>query len=144
VDPTDLLGTWDLARVVDDHRTGERRDVTGTATLALDSADRVRWTEEGTMTWSGHRVPVSRTLLVDRAGDGWWVRFSDGRPFHPWSVGAEVEHPCAPDHYRGLVAVDGSPVERWTVRWRAVGPEKDYVMTTVHSRRRPLGRPPGA
>jgi hypothetical protein len=137
VEPTDLLGTWDLARVVDDRRTGERREVTGSATLVLASPDRVEWTEEGTMTWTGHQVPVSRTLVVDRTADGWWVRFADGRAFHPWLVGTEVEHPCAPDHYRGRVEAAGRPVERWTVRWRATGPEKDYLMTTVHSARRP-------
>ena len=131
--PTDLLGTWSLSRVVDDRLAGERRDVVGTATLELESPDRVRWSEEGTMTWAGRSVPVGRTLYVDRVGDDWWVRFSDGRDFHPWSVGARVDHPCGRDHYAGLIegGADG-----WTVEWRASGPEKDYVMTTVHSDRR--------
>lgn len=137
VSPTDLLGTWTLRRVVDDRRAGERRDVVGTATLTVESADRVRWTEEGVMTWGGRSVPVSRTLYVDRNGDDWFVHFSDGRPFHPWAVGQRVEHPCAPDVYRGVIGADGDPVRSWTVEWHAVGPEKDYVMTTVHTDRRP-------
>ena len=133
--PTGLLGTWTLTRVVDDRRTGERRDVVGTATLELESPDRVRWHEEGAMTWPGHEVPVSRTLYVDReAGGGWLVRFSDGRAFHPWAVGARVEHPCSPDRYEGLIEAAGDPVVRWSVEWRATGPEKDYVMVTVHTR----------
>ena len=133
--PTGLLGTWTLTRVVDDRLTGERRDVVGTATLALESPDRVRWSEEGTMSWPGHAVPVSRTLYVDREpGGGWLVRFSDGRPFHPWAVGERVDHPCRPDHYQGSIEVDGDPVERWTVEWQATGPQKDYVMVTVHTR----------
>lgn len=136
VEPTDLLGTWTLTRVVDDRLAGEHRNVIGTATLEPESPDRVRWSEQGTMTWAGRSVPVGRTLFVDRTDGGWLVRFSDGRPFHPWAVGTRVDHPCAPDHYRGLVEVEGDPVTRWTVEWRASGPEKDYVMTTVHSARR--------
>lgn len=135
VDPTTLLGTWRLERVVDDHLAGERRDVHGTAELVLESSDRVRWTEEGTMTWSGHTVPVGRTLFVDRVADRWLVHFADGRLFHPWQVGVPVEHPCAPDSYRGLVTTEGEPVIRWTVEWRARGPRKDYAMTTVHTLR---------
>jgi hypothetical protein len=136
VQPTDLLGTWALTRVVDDRRTGERRDVAGTAELTEASPGRVRWTEAGTMTWPGHAVPVSRTLYVVREDAGWWVRFEDGRPFHPWAVGHRVDHPCAPDHYRGLIEVAGDPATSWTVTWDAVGPEKDYRMVTVHTDRR--------
>ena len=134
-DPTALLGHWSLTRVVDDRLAGERRDVRGTATLALETPDRVRWSEEGTMTWGGpggeHVVPVSRTLFVVRGADGWDVHFEDGRLFHPWAVGAWVDHPCAPDHYRGLIEVTDA---RWTVEWQARGPQKDYVMRTEHVR----------
>jgi hypothetical protein len=143
VTPTDLLGSWALAREVDDRRTRERRAVAGTATLELVAADRVHWHEEGLMRWAGHEVPVQRTLWVVRGAAGWEVRFEDERPFHPWAVGSPVEHPCAPDHYTGLVVVErtaadapGAPVTRWRVEWRARGPEKDYVMRTVHSARR--------
>jgi hypothetical protein len=135
MDPTGLLGTWTLTRVVDDHRAGERRDVSGTATLVAESPTRIRWSEEGTMTWPGHEVPVSRTLYVDREDDGWVVRFADGRTFHPWAVDERVDHPCTPDHYRGLIEVSGDPVEAWTVTWDAAGPEKDYRMVTVHTAR---------
>jgi len=133
-EPTELLGTWALTRVVDDRLAGERRHVRGTATLVRETPDRVRWSEEGTMTWGGRSVPVSRTLYVERAGGEWAVHFADGRLFHPWEVGRPVQHPCAPDHYRGLVVTDGEPVSSWTVEWQASGPEKDYVMTTQHTR----------
>jgi hypothetical protein len=143
VKPTDLLGTWELSRVVDDRLTGVPREVRGTATLELETPDRVRWSEKGTMTWAGHSVPVSRTLFVDLDADGggWFVHFADGRAFHPWAVGVRVDHPCSPDHYEGLIETEGDPVVRWTVEWRAAGPEKDYVMTTVHSGRRPTRHP---
>ncbi|WP_127480190.1 DUF6314 family protein [Nocardioides pantholopis] len=132
--PTDLLGTWTLEREVDDRLGGEVRRVTGSASLARLADDHVRWTEEGVMTWSGGSVEVGRTLDVVRRGDeGWWVLFSDGRDFHPWSVGSEVDHPCGADHYRGLVTGDA---RAWTVTWRTTGPHKDYVMVTRHSDRR--------
>jgi len=133
VTPVDLLGTWTLTRVVDDHLAGERRDVVGTAELSSVEDGRVRWTETGTMTWADHAVPVSRTLYVVREEGGWFVRFEDGRPFHPWAVGHRVDHPCAPDHYRGLIETNGEPVESWTVTWDAVGPEKDYRMVTRYA-----------
>src|SRR6187455_1763605 len=61
-EPTALLGTWSLSRVVEDRLAGERHDVRGTATLELETPDRLRWGEEGTMRWRGRTVPVSRTL----------------------------------------------------------------------------------
>jgi hypothetical protein len=136
VTPVDLLGTWALTRVVHDHLTGERREVVGTAELTQVEPGRVRWSEAGTMSWPGHAVPVSRTLYVDLEADGGFVRFEDGRAFHPWATGRQVEHPCAPDHYRGLIEIEGTPVESWTVSWDAAGPEKDYRMVTVHTDRR--------
>lgn len=132
--PTDLLGGWSLSRQVHDRLAGEHREVAGQAVLEREGPDRVRWHEAGTMRWTGHEVPVSRTLYVVRAGHGWQVHFEDGRVFHPWAVGTEVEHPCTPDHYRGLIEVEGNPVHRWTVRWSARGPHKDYTMTTEHLR----------
>ena len=132
--PTDLLGSWALVREVDDRLAGERRDVVGTATLALETPDRVRWHEEGTMTWPGHVVPVTRTLYIDRIVDRneseWDVSFEDGRPFHPWTVGEPVDHPCGRDHYHGLLATNGDPATHWTVVWDVSGPAKDYVMKT--------------
>jgi hypothetical protein len=134
LEPTALLGAWTLTRGIEDRLEGEHRDVVGRTLLELESPDRVRWSEEGTMTWAGRSVPVSRTLYVVRTGADWEVRFADERVFHPWSVGAEVDHPCAPDHYRGRVEVEGDPVVRWTVTWTALGPQKDYTMTTAHER----------
>ena len=59
VEPTDLLGTWTLTRVVDDHRDGERREVVGTAELAeVSRRTGSGGAEEGTMSWPGHAVPV--------------------------------------------------------------------------------------
>jgi hypothetical protein len=134
--PTDLLGTWCLERSVLDRRAAMRGTVLGTATLTREEDDVVRWEESGEMTFGGRTVPVSRTLEVRRSGADtgdllWTVHFADGREFHPWVWGATVEHACAPDDYTGVLAGDRA---RWTVRWDAVGPTKDYRLDSVLTR----------
>lgn len=132
--PTDLLGEWELRRTVDDRLAGTAGTVVGTTTLRNVGPGEVRWVESGTMHFSGRRTEVSRTLSVRRGADGGWtVHFADGRVFHEWAWGARVDHPCAPDHYAGVLAGD---TERWTVRWEALGPAKDYVLVS-ELRRRP-------
>ncbi|QCR42372.1 hypothetical protein C1N91_01250 [Curtobacterium sp. SGAir0471] len=130
--PTDLLGDWVLRRTVDDRRAGASGTVTGTTTLTLVALDEVRWDESGTMHFGGRVTPVSRTLSVRRVDKRWTVHFADGRVFHPWVWGTAVEHPCAPDDYTGVL--DGA-AERWTVRWEAHGPAKDYRLDSVLERR---------
>lgn len=129
VSPLDLLGAWTLDRSVDDRRTGERHTITGSTTLEAVGSDRVAWTESGTMTTAdGRSFPVERRLDVVREDDGtWWVRFADGRAFHPWSPGEVVVHDCTPDVYRGEIRVDETG---WSVLWEAAGPAKDYRMTS--------------
>jgi hypothetical protein len=134
-EPTDLLGAWVLDREVDDRLAGERRRVEGTALLDRLSDDHVRWSEQGVMRWPGHEVPVSRELDVRLADGAWVVHFADGRVFHPWLVGEQIDHPCAPDHYRGRVEV-APDRSAWTVVWHSTGPAKDYVLTTRHTRGR--------
>ena len=131
--PTDLLGDWTLHRRVDDRLAGASGTVTGTTTLTLTAPDEVRWDEAGTMSLGDRETPVSRTLLVRRApGDRWTVHFADGRVFHDWVWGTTVEHACAPDDYTGVLDGDA---ERWTVRWQARGPAKDYRLDSVLERR---------
>lgn len=126
--PIDLLGTWDLRRAVQDHRAGTSGTVTGSSALTATGPDEVRWDESGTMRLGDLVTPVSRTLLVRRVGEGWTVHFADGRVFHDWVWGSSVEHACAPDDYTGTLAGDA---RRWTVEWRAVGPAKDYRLSSV-------------
>ncbi|PYY56129.1 hypothetical protein DEJ17_11720 [Curtobacterium sp. MCSS17_011] len=149
--PTDLLGVWDLHRTVHDHRAGVAGIVTGTTTLTRVGDDEVRWDETGVMTFDGRTTPVSRTLVLRRTSSGtgtaaatadradhadgaWTVHFSDGRVFHDWVWGTSVAHACAPDDYTG--AFDGDQ-DRWTVRWEARGPAKDYRLDSVLTRPRP-------
>lgn len=131
--PTDLLGEWELRRSVVDRLAGVEGTVTGSTTLSLTDPDKVRWDESGTMTLDGRTVPVSRTLSVRRSDDDvWTVHFADGRVFHPWVWGTSVAHACAPDDYTGVLDGDA---ERWTVRWDARGPAKDYTLTSELRRR---------
>jgi hypothetical protein len=137
VEPTDLLGMWDLARRIVDRPTDGTLTrfgrIVGTLTLAADGDD-VAWCEEGTLTWAGQHLRVGRRLLVRRHADGWTVCFDDGRPFHPWSPGTPVVHACRPDTYRGLVDV---AADRTTLRvcWDVVGPAKDCRLFTRCTRR---------
>ncbi len=126
-DPRDLAGSWRFDRVVED-RLGPVRHVTGTTELVVEDAERVRWSESGTLTWEGGETPVYRNLFVERRSDGWWVTFEDGRDFHPWSVGQSVVHPCGADLYEGRI--DVTATDAWTVVWVVSGPAKDYTMTT--------------
>ena len=141
--PLDLLGRWYLERTIEDRRGATTLGVAGTAVLAPTDDGAVRWHEEGVLHRPGAEpVEVSRTLLLvppAPGGEGsWWVRFADGRPFHPWRPGADVQHPCAPDHYRGRVDLDGA--DAWRVRWTVLGPAKDYTMRTSYARA--LASPP--
>jgi hypothetical protein len=140
VEPTDLVGTWALARrIVDRPRRGGRRRfgrVAGTLTLRRDGAA-VDWFEEGTLTWGGHDLAVTRRLRIEPTAAGWEVRFDDGRPFHPWRPGAPVLHPCRDDVYCGLVSVDAAQREL-RVLWDVTGPAKDVRLFT-RCRRATLG-----
>jgi hypothetical protein len=128
-DPRTLLGGWRLSRTIEDRHAGQTHRVHGRLQLDVVTDDRIHWHEAGLWHQPNGDVEVERTLwLVLEADDRWWVRFEDGREFHPWSPGAPVVHDCSPDTYRGVVAGDA---HRWTVRWDVNGPRKDYTMTTV-------------
>jgi len=130
VEPTDLLGTWQLARRILDRDGASRRfgHVTGTLTLrTADDHDDVEWSEAGTLTWAGQQLQVHRRLLVRRDIAGWTVCFEDGRPFHPWRPGRPVVHDCLADTYRGVVAAGDGELR---VLWDVTGPHKDRRLFT--------------
>lgn len=132
--PLALLGRWRLERVVEDRLADQTWHVTGECRLEQESDLQVRWQETGVLERPGAAPStVARTLLVvrDDVGAPWRVTFDDGRPFHPWTLGAEVDHPCAADHYRGLV--DVVDADRWEVTWEVRGPAKDHTITTTYA-----------
>ncbi|MCW2747106.1 MAG: hypothetical protein JWP10_248 [Nocardioidaceae bacterium] len=136
LDPVALLGSWDFTRRIVDRVAGEDTRVAGTTELVSETAGRVKWSEQGVMQWRDKEVPVTRVLFLELRDDGWFVTFDDGRDFHPWAPGEQVEHMCGADLYRGHV-VAGHPLDSWTVEWNVQGPTKDYTMTTVLTRPTP-------
>lgn len=138
--PLDLLGRWRLERTIEDRYARARLRVRGEAVLEQVGDGRVRWHEDGLLERPGAEpAAVHRTLFLvpgpDGDPDAWSVTFDDGRAFHPWTPGHEVDHPCAADHYRGLVETDGA-AEPWRVVWHVRGPAKDHTITTDY---RPAG-----
>ncbi|HWV27238.1 MAG TPA: DUF6314 family protein [Aeromicrobium sp.] len=130
--PLDLLGSWQLARTIEDRLVGATSTVDGETILSAEADGRIRWHETGILHHGGNDVPVFRTLYVERSGDAWVVTFEDGRDFHPWALDRDVVHPCGADTYTGHVDVDSA--ERWTVTWTTLGPAKDYTMVSILTR----------
>jgi hypothetical protein len=124
--PPDLLGRWRLHRRLVDRRLRRSGSVVGELSVVADGAD-VAWREQGTLSWDGREVSVSRILRLRRVDDGWHVYFADGRPFHPWRPGEVVEHPCRADLYRGLI---DATRDRLRTLWDVTGPGKDQRILT--------------
>jgi Family of unknown function (DUF6314) len=133
IDPSALLGDWRLTRTLADRRNGLSGTVSGRLTLRREH-DQIAWVEQGTLLWNGSRLPVSRSYRLRRDEPGWWLYFSDGRPFHPWIPGQWVHHPCREDSYRGLITIAGP--DRWHTRWEVDGPDKAQRIITWLSRSR--------
>jgi len=135
LDPLALVGRWDFTRTIDDRLAGAQSTVVGHTDLVAESDEHVRWHEEGILYSDGRELEVFRNLHVVLRDGAWIVTFEDGRFFHPWAPGEQVEHPCGADVYVGrITAVESdapaSTVVRWTVQWKVSGPHKDYTMTT--------------
>jgi len=137
-----LLGTWAVARTIEDHRTSTRGTFVGTATInPLDADDdpavvrRARYVEDGELCFGSHVGPASRALTYEELAEGVLrLRFEDGRPFVEvdLSSGAwEGVHPCGEDVY-AITMVVHSP-ERREELWVVRGPAKDYDAHTVLS-----------
>lgn len=142
-DPTAVVGVWQVRRTIEDRH--ERRTTHLTGTLSIEPTDvGLDWHEQLAWHLRDGDVAVSRRLLLARVDERWWVRFEDGRDFHPWSPGEQVVHDCPPDTYRGTVS--GTPA-RWSIVWEVSGPSKDYTTTSVLSpsgRGRPAATPAAA
>jgi hypothetical protein len=60
------------------------------------------------------------------------MTFADGRPFHPWTLGTEVIHPCAADTYAGRIERLGD--SRLRIVWDVTGPTKNQLIVSTFSR----------
>lgn len=130
--PLVLVGDWRFTRQIDDRHAGRHLHVNGTLSIAVESPGVLSWQETGELNDGERTVPVWRRHTLEQQDEGWMVLFEDGRPFHPWSPDATVDHLCGADTYRGTFGLDDLP-DTWSVRWECRGPTKDYTIdTAVH------------
>ncbi len=130
-DPASLVGTWAIERDLVDRATGEQGHFTGTLLVtATDELNELGWFESGELYWGGQTRRAERHLRITRIDCGWWMTFSDGRPFHQWVLGQEVVHPCAADTYRGLITTGPVTGSELTITWDVTGPTKNQLIVS--------------
>lgn len=148
----DFVGSWTMSREIDDaragphlgpHAGGQKAHLEGHCQFLSDPGG-VLQVERGLLSLPGVAQPfeASRSYLwrtegaertLERARIS--VYFEDGRFFHEFDPNEdhpEAGHDCAPDRYD--VRYDFSEWPEWRVRWRVVGPRKDYVSVTTYRR----------
>jgi hypothetical protein len=133
-----LRGTWHLDRRLADYRTGCRGTFTGEAEFMVTSEPAVlAYTERGQLRFGGHAGAAFRNLIFrGLPGGAADVRFADGRPFYRLDLASgrwRAKHVCAgrDDYVVTYRVLSPDLVEE---RWRAAGPDKDYVTITVLER----------
>lgn len=97
------------------------------------AASLLRCSESGVLRYQGHDYAAGRvTFWRFDPGGAIEVIYEDGRPFHRFSPGRpEATHLCGADTYDVDYAFGP---DCWWSRWRVVGPNKDYWMTTRFTR----------
>jgi len=132
----DFAGRWAIDRRIEDAQSGEILEGCGTVEFRAAPDGGLIYDETLWLRFPGRpAVHGTRRYLWRAAGAEIAVFFEDGRPFHRIALGGTAacdSHDCAPDLYRG--DYDFSSWPDWSVRWRAAGPRKDYVSTTVFRR----------
>jgi hypothetical protein len=141
-----LLGTWDLDRLVDDHRSGEPVSFEGEASVVAAGTlghnvqgRRASYTETGEVRCGGHVGPAVRRLELVLVHDAAvMLHFTDGRPFLDLDLRTGHwlgSHLCGDDHYQIETFVLSHDVVQ--EHWRARGPTKDYDAVTTMRRTSP-------
>ncbi|GAA5067967.1 DUF6314 family protein [Roseibacterium beibuensis] len=123
----DLVGRWQLSRVIEDARAGLTGHLEGRAVWRPDG-DGLRQEESGLLHY-GAAAPMraERVYLWRAEGTDLAVFFEDGRPFHRIGPGrAGDRHWCDPDTYD--VTYDFTDWPRWGSVWRVSGPRKDLII----------------
>jgi hypothetical protein len=122
----DFLGQWRLARTILPAAGPEAR-FEGAAVWSEDGA----YAERGLLQIEG-QVPMTAERRYHWDAD-LNVYFEDGRFFHRVPPeGGETGHWCDPDQYDG--AYDFAQWPRFEVRWRVLGPRKNYEMISQYCR----------
>lgn len=130
-----LLGTWQVDRSIEDHRSGTQGSFAGTAAFTCTDG-RAHYEESGELHFGAHVGETRRGLDYARS-DATTVAllFTDGRPFVDLdlSTGAwRSIHLCGDDRYQITTLVRSADLieERWWV----AGPTKDYEAVTILTR----------
>jgi hypothetical protein len=132
---SDFAGRWSLEREILDRRADLTAHLSGTAVFTFNGAD-LRYEEEGRLEYPGQPpMMATRAYTWEDDGDGVWVFFDDGRPFHRFSLlrrMPEADHHCPPDMYH--VTYDFTRWPDWSATWAVVGPRKNYRMISRYAR----------
>jgi hypothetical protein len=134
-----LLGTWDLERSIEDHRSGIRGVFSGSAALVAAGqswssvAGRARYDESGELSFGTHVGPASRYLEHARRDTGSvMLYFADGRPFVDLDLRRgqwRSIHDCGDDRYEIVTMARSHDVVQ--EYWRVRGPGKSYSAVTT-------------
>ncbi|PJJ87380.1 hypothetical protein CLV77_1948 [Brevirhabdus pacifica] len=133
--PDAFIGRWRLDRRIHDRLTGQESRLEGEAVMRPQGAD-IAYDEEGRLEFPGQPPMIAtRSYLWQPDGDGVWVFFEDGRPFHRFSLALtmpEASHHCPPDMY--YVSYNFTRWPSWGATWTVRGPRKDYRIESSYTR----------
>ncbi|MGH1578062.1 DUF6314 family protein [Planktotalea sp.] len=133
ITPSDFVGRWNIARVIDDKHAGGQAHFAGTALIACKDKDWV-YSETGVLEISGIApMQAERTYLWRPDDAGFDIFFDDKRFFHRFDLDQESQarHWCDPDQYE--VQYDLSKWPSWQSTWIVLGPKKNYVLKNRYS-----------
>jgi hypothetical protein len=138
-----LLGTWDLSRTIEDHRSGTCGLFEGQASLVAAAPGgsavalgEAHYNEAGELRFGTRVTRAWRSLVYERLGAGAvMLHFTDGKPFVDLDLQSgewRSVHHCAADLYQLTTTIRSHSVVQ--ERWRVTGPSKDYVAVTTLNR----------
>ncbi|MCV2876671.1 DUF6314 family protein [Rhodobacteraceae bacterium XHP0102] len=129
-----LEGAWTVARLIHDHRAGQRGRFDGRAAFHAAGQGVLSYHEVGQLTYQGETFEAERRYIWRRVAAGWQVDFDDHRPFHLITAhDIPARHDCAPDLYMLRYDFAALP-QRWHSHCRITGPRKDLDLMTDYSR----------
>ncbi|MEM0945860.1 MAG: DUF6314 family protein [Pseudomonadota bacterium] len=127
-------GRWHLVRRIEDYTGGPAGHMDGDAVFRAEGAG-LHYRETGLLRLANNPpIRAERSYLWTQPDPARIeVCFSDGRPFHWFSLqdAPEAAHFCDPDMYRVHYAFTDWP--NWRSVWCVTGPRKDYRMITEYA-----------
>ena len=129
----DFTGTWNLTRVIDDHRTQSTGRFEGVARYLPDE-NGLSYVETGQLYLPGQPpFQAERRYRWRDVAGVIHVEFDDGRFFHSFGATCpNATHWCDPDTYH--VTYDFADWPVWHSKWEVSGPRKAYKMVNSYTR----------